>query len=173
MITKQELEALYFGEGLSYRLVAKQLGVYPKTVLLNMKRYNLKLRPLKKAIKDSIIAGRWAIRKGKNSSLWKGGKLTDPYGYKLLNIAHLTNYEVELFKKMFFGHHKRLIFEHRLVMARYLDRPLTKSEQVHHLNGIVDDNRLENLLLLNGKKHKDVIPALQRRIKQLEAIVSG
>jgi hypothetical protein len=37
--------------------------------------------------------------------------------------------------------------EHRLVMARYLGRPLTRDEVVHHRNGVRYDNSLANLEL--------------------------
>ena len=50
----------------------------------------------------------------------------------------------------------RFVYEHRLMMAEYLDRKLRRNEAVHHRNGNRTDNRIKNLELMSTKKHAQI-----------------
>lgn len=45
------------------------------------------------------------------------------------------------------------VFQHRLIMERELGRFLDQKENVHHINGIRGDNRVENLVVINRVDH--------------------
>ena len=71
------------------------------------------------------------------------------------------------------GHPKawdgRHVFQHILIWERQ-NGPLPEGYVIHHLNGIKDDNRLENLVALpRGKHHSNLhLKAIQKRICALE-----
>ena len=78
---------------------------------------------------------------GEKSGRWLGGRREDHNGYVLITdrAAYLRHGGK--------SPTKATVMEHRLVMEAMIGRPLTKNEQVHHKNGIRNDNRPDNLEL--------------------------
>jgi hypothetical protein len=91
---------------------------------------------LKKKLSDS--------HKGKGlkscNNNWKGGRYEDN-GYVLICMGEHP-----------FAVSNGYVLEHRLVMEKHIGRTLLPTEVVHHINGIRNDNRIENLMLYSSNK---------------------
>ena len=74
----------------------------------------------------------------------------------MLNVKWLSPQDQALARAMT---KQPYIQEHRLVMARYLGRPLKPTEIVHHRNDDKADNRLANLRLVTRQTHNTLAPA--------------
>lgn len=82
-------------------------------------------------------------KKGKDHPGWKGGKYTDSRdGYVLIRDTQHPAARSDGY-----------VLEHRLVMEKVLGRYLIPDEDVNHLNGKKDDNRIENLRLVRHFAH--------------------
>jgi len=69
---------------------------------------------------------------------WKGGRIYR-LGYILIKTDNHPN-----------SNSTGYVQEHRLIMEKYIGRYLSKKEKVHHINGVKDDNRIENLQLFSN-----------------------
>lgn len=96
----------------------------------------------------------WKIKNGKNSgfikgheqrgsknSRWKGGTAF-MCGYNFIKNPDHPNA----------GKHG-YVKKSRMIMSEHLNRPLLKSEIVHHINGIKTDDRIENLIITTRGHH--------------------
>lgn len=115
-----------------------------------------------------------ALRCGSRSHNWKGGRVSSGVkGYVRVWVTTLSAAEANLAQM---ADRTGYIYEHRLVIARSLGRPLVKGEIVHHLNGITDDNRLENLELVapstHGPANRAVVIRLQAEIARLQSRIA-
>lgn len=78
-----------------------------------------------------------------NAGRWAGGKYTDKRdGYVFIYRPDHPNARSDGY-----------VLEHRLIMSEFLGRPITRDEDINHLNGKKDDNRPENLRLVRHYAH--------------------
>lgn len=138
-IDPNELKTFYWGEKLTLTQIGKIKGVTASTIKSAM-------------VKHGIPRRKGNFESGENHRLWKGGRNISSKGYV----------------RIWVGGRQKYVFEHQVVWEKVHKKKLPKDWTIHHLNGIKSDNRPENLIGLPSTAHREVIPALQQRIKELE-----
>lgn len=116
--------------------VAKKIGRSKSAVDHMASRLQIK--------KDKAVM--YAIRsvamKGQSSGNFKGYRRRTSKGYVTLYRPNEPGTD-----------RNGLIMEHRYMMSLHIGRALRNDEAVHHINGIKNDNRLDNLLLMTVGEH--------------------
>jgi hypothetical protein len=86
----------------------------------------------------------------------KAGILCErPYkGYRGYKVYHKTNNRYYLHMRHIKTGEQKTISYARYLMSVYLQRKLTKNEEVDHKNGIATDDRLRNLQILTPYENK-------------------
>ena len=114
----------------SIKEISKELSSSRETIRKTI-RLHLNVKEIRKKIVNNLV-----YKKGEENPRWKGGKEITKQGYVRVWISR-----------------KERLFEHRMVMQRYLGRKLKNSELIHHINGIKTDNRIENLQIIDPSSH--------------------
>lgn len=95
-------------------------------------------------------------QKGRNNSMWKGGRHKDISGYWIIKQPNHPNADVSGYVR-----------EHHLVIERQLGRSLKSGEIVHHINYNRGNNELSNLCLLTKREHSRLHSGVHKLIANL------
>ena len=136
--TKQETEILLenYNKVTNEQLV---LLLPNKTFLaIYKKAYSLGLRKTK----DIESQNRSNARKGEKSASWKGGRKRTNKGYISIMMPEHRRADANGYA-----------LEHIVVFENACGITIPDDCCIHHLNGIKDDNRIENLCMMQRKAH--------------------
>jgi hypothetical protein len=162
---KKELEELYWTKELNYQDIAYLKHLSASSVRKAFIRLNIRRRTVSETHKLMIRqTGKYnkppVLLMEKNPH-WKGGRSELKSGYVLV----LCHDHPRATKSNHF-----YVFEHILVWEKAHNCYLPVDQQVHHLNGVRNDNRPENLVAVSKFKHEPftLMRILQERIRALE-----
>ena len=166
-ITKEMLEELYCNQSLSLRMVRDIVKVSEGTLRRYLQSFGIHVRNRSEGTKLGFQKGRikvWSGLKGKKSFGWKGGRCKTALGYVLV-------YAPEHPRARSAGGTRPYVLEHILVWEQANGRQLPENHIIHHLNGIKDDNRPNNLVAISRSAHRTNtrLALKEKRIRELEA----
>lgn len=150
-----------YQEGLSSAQIAEKLSASKSTIEYRLKKVGVS-RTNTDGIRLAIDDGRMKTpvpkgTKGHRHPTWKGGKFQRVSGYVYVYCPEHPRAESG-----------RYVPEHILVWEKYHGKSVPEGFHVHHLNGIKNDNRPENLAALDVKDHNQRHFLCKKRIQELE-----
>lgn len=132
------LRQKYWDEGLNCPQIAALVGVDPSTVHRWMVQLNIPRRKQGENPSQETRRKMGRGHRGPKNANRKGGRYRMTQDY--IHVWQPDHPHANA---------RGYVREHRLVVEKALNRYLKPDELVHHINGIRDDNRLENLQLIN------------------------
>ena len=201
-LTKQYLKQKYITEKLSMNKIATMVGCSESTIRYYLKKYNILIRNHSDAVKgennpfynkhhsestkkkiSKIMKEKYVGKnhpfygkhhsektkrkiskslKGSNNPNWKGGMVKNGGGYIRIYSPHHP-----------YKNNQGYVLEHRLVVEKTLGRYLKLTEEIHHINHIRDDNRIENLMVFNSKSAHIRYHKNPKLVRNKEIILDG
>lgn len=138
-----------YNNGLSLTSIAKLAGVGGTTIKYWMEKHGISRRP----------APFKGLSFREQNPAWKGGMYVAKNGYRYIYFDKPHAYK---------GGRTCYIAEHTIVAEKMLGRKLSKPEVIHHMNGIRNDNRIDNLQVFSDnashKKYEGVISLFAKQI---------
>lgn len=143
-LEKAKLAKKLYESGISLGMICRKLHSHPTTLTKYLRQLGVSLRSHSEAMKNAI-----------NRKFPMGHKRTDSQGgYVWIKCQH--------------GY----TLEHTAVWENYHKQKVPHGWHIHHLNGIKNDNRPENLKALPHREHSRITATntakIRSRIKQLE-----
>lgn len=146
-----ELQRLYTQEELTPTQIAQRMNFSVMGIDGALRRFGIPRRY------RSILPTSYGKREAHPN--WKGGRHINSQGYVLVldpEHPHTTQ--------------SGYVREHILIWEKTHNKPLPKGWVIHHLNGIKNDNRPQNLVAMPLKSHSPKLleELLKKRIRELE-----
>ena len=132
-----------YKEGWSTQRLGKRFGIDPSNIYRDLKSRGVPTRTRTEAARNAIKLGVHIFPAGPACHNWRGGRRVHTEGYILIKNPDHPRADSQGY-----------VPEHVLVAENILGRPLERNEVAHHINRKKDDNRPENLQVMNVTDHR-------------------